>query len=333
MRLSKNNAQSMAKVKYTYDSKTLSYKKIDRSWKVRLKEFTLFAFVSIAFGFVFYLAADLWFESPKERKMKRELDNMVIQYDLMNGKLDQLADVLGDIEKRDDEIYRTIFEAGPIPNEVRTAGFGGANRYKNLEGFNNSELLIDSRKKLDQIAGRAYVQTKSFDDVVEMARDKEKMLAAIPAIQPVANKNLKRMASGYGYRIHPIYKVRKMHWGTDFSAPTGTPIYATGDGKVTKYRRSRAGYGNHIIIDHGYGYQTLYAHMSKLDVRRGQKVKRGDIIGYIGSSGRSTAPHLHYEVIKDGRKINPVNYFFNDLSPEEYEMMLEFSSNSNQSFD
>lgn len=333
MRLSKNNAQSMAKVKYTYDSKTLSYKKIDRSWKVRLKEFTLFAFVSMAFGFVFYLAADLWFESPKERKMKRELDNMVIQYDLMNGKLDQLADVLGDIEKRDDEIYRTIFEAGPIPNEVRTAGFGGANRYKNLEGFNNSELLIDSRKKLDQIAGRAYVQTKSFDDVVEMARDKEKMLAAIPAIQPVANKNLKRMASGYGYRIHPIYKVRKMHWGTDFSAPTGTPIYATGDGKVTKYKRSRAGYGNHIIIDHGYGYQTLYAHMSKVDVRRGQKVKRGDIIGYIGSSGRSTAPHLHYEVIKDGRKINPVNYFFNDLSPEEYEMMLEFSSNSNQSFD
>jgi len=333
LRLSKNNAQSMAKVKYTYDSKTLSYKKIDRSWKVRLKEFSLFAFVSMAFGFVFYLAADLWFESPKERKMKRELDNMVIQYDLMNGKLDQLADVLGDIEKRDDEIYRTIFEAGPIPNEVRTAGFGGANRYKNLEGFNNSELLIDSRKKLDQIAGRAYVQTKSFDDVVEMARDKEKMLAAIPAIQPVANKNLKRMASGYGYRIHPIYKVRKMHWGTDFSAPTGTPIYATGDGKVTKYRRSRAGYGNHIIIDHGYGYQTLYAHMSKVDVRRGQKVKRGDIIGYIGSSGRSTAPHLHYEVIKDGRKINPVNYFFNDLSPEEYEMMLEFSSNSNQSFD
>ena len=323
----------MAKVKYTYDSKTLSYRKIDRGWKVRIKEIALFAFVSMAFGFVFYMAADLWFESPKERRMKRELDNMVIQYDLMNGKLDQLADVLGDIEKRDDEIYRTIFEAGPIPNEVRTAGFGGANRYKNLEGFNNSELLIDTRKKLDQIAGRAYVQTRSFDDVVEMARDKEQMLASIPAIQPVANKNLKRMASGYGYRIHPIYKVRKMHWGMDFTAPTGTPIYATGDGKVSVYKKSRSGYGNHIIIDHGYGYQTLYAHMSKVDVRRGQKVKRGDIIGYVGSSGRSTAPHLHYEVIKDGRKINPVNYYFNDLSPEEYEMMLEFSSHSNQSFD
>jgi murein DD-endopeptidase MepM/ murein hydrolase activator NlpD len=323
----------MAKVKYTYDSKTLSYKKIDRNWKVRLKEAGIFAIVSMAFGLVFYMAADLWFESPKERRMKRELDNMVIQYDLMNGKLDQLANVLSDIEKRDDEIYRTIFDAGPIPNEVRTAGFGGANRYKNLEGFNNSDLLIDTRKKLDQIANRAYVQTKSFDDVVEMARDKEQMLASIPAIQPVANKDLKKMASGYGYRIHPIYKVRKLHTGTDFSAPTGTPIYATGDGKVSTYKRSRAGYGNHIVIDHGYGYQTLYAHMSKVDVKRGQKVKRGDVIGYIGSSGRSTAPHLHYEVIKDGRKINPINYFFNDLSPEEYEMMLELSSHSNQSFD
>jgi murein DD-endopeptidase MepM/ murein hydrolase activator NlpD len=166
-----------------------------------------------------------------------------------------------------------------------------------------------------------------------MARNKEKMLAAIPAIQPVANKNLKKMASGYGYRIHPIYKVRKMHWGTDFSAPTGTPIYATGDGTVTTYKRSRSGYGRHIMIDHGFGYETLYAHMSKIEVRKGQRVKRGDIIGYIGSTGSSTAPHLHYEVIKDGRKINPINYFFNDLSPEEYEEMLIISSHSNQSFD
>jgi len=323
----------MAKVKYTYDSKTLSYKKISRNWKVRLKEISLFALVSSAFGLVFYLLADLWFESPKERRMKQELDNMVIQYDLMNGKLNQLADVLGDIEKRDDEIYRTIFEAGPIPKELRTAGFGGANRYKNLEGFNNSELLIDTRKKLDKIANRAYVQSKSFDDVVEMAREKEQMLASIPAIQPVANKDLKRMASGFGYRIHPIYKVRKMHWGMDFTAPTGTPIYATGDGKVTTQKYSRSGYGNHIIIDHGYGYETLYGHMSKVEVKRGQEVKRGDIIGYVGSTGRSTAPHLHYEVIKDGRKINPVNFYFNDLSPEEYDKVLETSSHSNQSFD
>ena len=323
----------MAKVKYTYDSKNLTYRRIDRTWKQRLQEVTIFSVAAMAFGLVFYLAADLWFESPKERKMKRELDNMVIQYELMDGKLEQLTDVLGDIEKRDDEIYRTIFEAGPIPAEVRTAGFGGANRYKNLEGFDNSELLMDTRKKLDQVAKRAYVQTKSFDDVVEMARNKEEMLAAIPAIQPVANKDLKRMASGYGYRIHPIYKVRKMHWGTDFSAPTGTAIYATGDGKVTTYKRSRSGFGRHIVIDHGFGYQTLYAHMSKVEVNRGQRVKRGDIIGYIGSTGSSTAPHLHYEVIKDGRKVNPVNYFFNDLTPMQYEEMLNISSHSNQSFD
>ena len=323
----------MAKVKYTYDSKNLSYRRIDRTWKQILQEVTIFSVAAMAFGLVFYLAADLWFESPKERKMKRELDNMVIQYELMDGKLEQLTDVLGDIEKRDDEIYRTIFEAGPIPIEVRTAGFGGANRYKNLEGFDNSELLVDTRKKLDQVAKRAYVQTKSFDDVVEMARNKEEMLAAIPAIQPVANKDLKRLASGYGYRIHPIYKVRKMHWGTDFSAPTGTAIYATGDGKITTYKRSRSGFGRHIIIDHGFGYQTLYAHMSKIEARKGQRVKRGDIIGYIGSTGSSTAPHLHYEVIKDGRKVNPVNYFFNDLTPMQYEEMLNISSHSNQSFD
>ena len=323
----------MAKVKYTYDSKTLSYRKIDRDWKVRLKDFSLFAIVSMTFGFIIYLAADLWVDSPKERQMKRELENMVIQYDLMNGKLNNLADVLSDIEKRDDEIYRSIFEAGPIPDEVRTAGFGGANRYKNLEGFNNSELLIDTRKKLDQVAGRAYVQSKSFDDVVEMARDKEKMLASIPAIQPVSNKDLKRLASGFGYRIHPIYKVRKMHWGMDFTAPTGTPIYATGDGVVSTRTKSRGGYGNHVVIDHGYGYETMYAHMSKFNVSRGQRVKRGDIIGYVGSTGRSTGPHLHYEVMKDGEKINPANYFFNDLSPEEYEMVLEYSSHSNQSFD
>jgi murein DD-endopeptidase MepM/ murein hydrolase activator NlpD len=319
----------MAKVKYTYDSKTLSYRKVDRDWKVRLKDFSLFAIVSMAFGFIIYLAADLWVDSPKERQMKRELENMVIQYDLMNGKLNNLADVLSDIEKRDDEIYRSIFEAGPIPDEVRTAGFGG----KNLEGFDNSELLIDTRKKLDQVAGRAYVQSKSFDDVVEMARDKEKMLASIPAIQPVSNKDLKRLASGFGYRIHPIYKVRKMHWGMDFTAPTGTPIYATGDGVVSTRTNSRGGYGNHVVIDHGYGYETMYAHMSKFNVSRGQRVKRGDIIGYVGSTGRSTGPHLHYEVMKDGEKINPANYFFNDLSPEEYEMVLEYSSHSNQSFD
>lgn len=323
----------MAKVKYTYDSKTLSFRKIERNWKTRLKDGVIFSIAAIGLGVVFYLFADAAIDSPREVRLKKELDNMVLQYEIMQGKLDQISTVLGDIERRDDEIYRVVFEAGPIPSEVRQSGFGGANRYQNLEGFKNSDLLVDTRKKLDQVAKRTYVQSTSFDDVIEMAKNKEQMLASIPAIQPVANKNLRRMASGYGYRIHPIYKVRKMHWGMDFTAPTGTDIYATGDGRVIKVKNARSGYGKHIIIDHGYGYQTLYAHMSKTTVRVGQRVKRGDIIGAVGSTGRSTAPHLHYEVMKDGRKINPVNFYYNDLSPEEYEHMLEISSHSNQSFD
>jgi murein DD-endopeptidase MepM/ murein hydrolase activator NlpD len=207
------------------------------------------------------------------------------------------------------------------------------NRYTYLEGYSNSDLVIDTKKRLDKLKKRLYVQSKSFDEVVDLAKNKEKMLAAIPAVQPVPNKNLKRVASGYGYRVHPIYKVRKMHWGMDFSAPTGTEIFATGDGLISKVVNSRRGYGKHVIIDHGYGYKTLYAHMSSIDVKRGQKVKRGDVIGLVGNTGTSNGPHLHYEVIKDGKKINPANYYFNDLTPEEYDLMIELSSSVNQSFD
>lgn len=210
---------------------------------------------------------------------------------------------------------------------------GGVNRYSDLEGYQYSNVVIEANKKLDQLAKRMYVQTKSFDEVVELAQNKEKMLASIPAIQPVPNKNLKRMASGYGYRTHPIYKVRKMHWGMDFSAPTGTEIFATGDGTVAQVILSRGGYGKHVVIDHGFGYETLYAHMTKINVKRGQKVKRGDVIGLVGNTGTSSAPHLHYEVIKDGKKINPAHFYFNDLTPEEYDQMIEMSSHANQSFD
>ena len=226
-----------------------------------------------------------------------------------------------------------IFEADPIPSSIRKAGFGGVNRYKDIRNFSNAELVIEAAKKADKLSKQLYIQSKSFDEVIDLVKNKADMLASIPAIQPIANKDLGRVASGYGYRIHPIYKTRKFHTGMDFTAPQGTPIYATGDGKIAKVRRSRRGYGNHVIVDHGYGYQTLYAHMTKYIVYRGQKVKRGEIIGYVGSTGTSVAPHLHYEVIKNKRKINPVNYYYNDLSPEEYEKMLEISSQNNQSFD
>tara|TARA_B100000795_G_scaffold79079_1_gene56651 strand:- start:165 stop:1010 length:846 start_codon:yes stop_codon:yes gene_type:complete len=274
-----------------------------------------------------------FFDSPKEKRLNREIDALTTQYEIVEDKLNQVELVLDDIQNRDDNIYRVIFEAEPIPKSIRKAGYGGINRYENLKGYSNSELIINTSEKVDQISKQLYIQSKSYDEIIELAKNKADMLAALPAIQPVSNKNLSRMASGYGYRIHPIYKTRKLHAGMDFSAKTGTPIYATGDGKIYKVRKSRRGYGNHVIIDHGYGYKTLYAHMKKYVVRRGQKVKRGEVIGYVGSTGTSVAPHLHYEVHKDGRKINPVNFYYNDLNPEEYEKMLEISSQNNQSFD
>jgi murein DD-endopeptidase MepM/ murein hydrolase activator NlpD len=274
-----------------------------------------------------------FFDSPKEKILNREIIQLSSQYETMQSKLNQVELVLDDIQQRDDNIYRVIFEADPIPKSIRKAGYGGVNRYQDLTGFKNSDLIISTANKIDQITKQLYIQSKSFDEIIELAKNQSDMLAAIPAIQPVANKNLHRMASGYGYRIHPVYKTRKLHTGMDFSAKIGTPIYATGDGKVSKVRRSRRGYGNYVIINHGYGYKTLYAHMSKYIVKRGQKVKRGDIIGYVGNTGMSMAPHLHYEVHKDGRKINPVNFYYNDLTPQQYEKMLEISSQNNQSFD
>lgn len=327
----------MAKVKYFYDPRTLSYRKIERTWRHRLRDMGVFLLTAGMFAFVFYVIADNLIDSPKEKRLKRELDNMALQYEIMSERMDQVSTVLNDMQYRDDNIYRVIFEADPIPSEVRKAGFGGANRYKNLEGFGNSDLIIDNRKKLDVLTKQLYVQSKSFDEVLEMAKNKDKMLQSIPAIQPVANKDLRRMASGYGYRIHPIYKVRKLHTGMDFSAPTGTPIYATGDGVISRDRGNDKvgghGYGRYVVIDHGYGYKTLYGHMSKIEVKPGQKVKRGDVIGYVGNTGASTAPHLHYEVIKNGNKINPINFYYNDLTPQQFEEMLQISSGTNQSFD
>jgi murein DD-endopeptidase MepM/ murein hydrolase activator NlpD len=323
----------MAKVKYYYDTKTLSYKRIELSGLNKLKRLFYFLIGSAFAGLIMVIIFFQFFDSPKEKRLNREIDILTTQYEIVDDKLRQVEIVLDDVQNRDDNIYRIIFEADPIPKSIRKAGYGGVNRYENLKGFNNSDLIINTSEKVNQISKQLYIQSKSFDDIIELAKNKADMLAALPAIQPVSNKNLSRMASGYGPRIHPIYKTRKMHSGMDFSAKSGTPIYATGDGKVSKVRRSRRGYGNHVIINHGYGYKTLYAHMKKYAVKKGQKVKRGEVIGYVGSTGTSVAPHLHYEVHKDGKKINPVNFYFNDLNPEEYEKMLEISSQNNQSFD
>ncbi len=323
----------MSKVKYYYDSETLSYRKIERKKRTTLKFVFGFLLSSALFGFLFVFIASQYVESPKEKALKRELQNTQLQFGLLNKKMDEATAVLASIEDRDNNIYRLYFEANPIPEEQRKAGFGGINRYKNLEGFDNSKLILESNKRIDILQKQIVVQSKSLDEIAKLAEEKEKFLAAIPAIQPVKNEDLTRMASGYGMRSDPFTKARKMHWGMDFTSPRGTPIYATGDGVVKRADSRASGYGRHIRIDHGYGYKSLYGHLYKYNVKKNQKVKRGDVIGFVGSTGRSEAPHLHYEIFKDKRRINPINFYYGSLTSEEFNKLLERATMENQSLD
>jgi murein DD-endopeptidase MepM/ murein hydrolase activator NlpD len=323
----------MAKVKYRYNQHTLSYDKIELTLKDKLFKSSIFVGLGLVIGVFIYALAYTYIDSPKEKQLKRENAQLQAQYVILNKKLEQFSKVLDDVQHRDDNIYRVIFEAEPIANEIRKAGFGGVNRYKELEGYNNSELIIKTAEKLDKLSKQLYIQSKSFDEVFEMAKKKEEMLAALPAIQPVQNKDLTRMASGFGNRMHPILKYVKFHAGMDFTADRGTPIYATGEGKIIQADSKSSGYGRHVRIDHGYGYITLYAHMSKLNVKLGQKVKRGDVIGFVGNSGLSAGPHCHYEVRKNGSPVNPVNFYYNDLTAEEYAKMIELANAPMQSLD
>lgn len=323
----------MSKVKYYYDKESLSYRKIERKKRTTLKYATLFILAAAFFGFIIVFIASQYVESPKERALKRELQNVQLQFELLNKKMEQAETVLANVAERDNNIYRVYFEANPIPDEQRTAGFGGVNRYKNFEGYDNSQLIIESNKRIDVLQKQIVVQSKSLDEITKLAEEKEKLLAAIPAIQPISNSDLTRMASGYGMRSDPFTKIRKMHWGMDFTAPRGTPIYASGDGVVKRADSNSSGYGNHIRIDHGYGYTSLYAHLYKYNVRKNQKVKRGDLIGFVGSTGRSQGPHLHYEIYKDGKRINPINFYYGSLTAEEFNKLLENASLENQSLD
>lgn len=325
----------MTKVKYYYDSETLSYRKIERKKGRRVGFILLYILGMFLGGFLLllvYLSVPA-LETPREKILSRELANMQLQFDLLNRKMTEVEKVLADVAERDDNIYRLYFEAEPIPEEQRIAGFGGVNRYRDFEGFDNSRLIISTNRRMDILTKQIVVQSKSLDEITVLASEKEKLLAAIPAIQPVANENLKQMASGYGWRTDPFTKARKFHYGMDFTAPTGTPIYATGDGKVIRADNRATGYGNHIVIDHGFGYETLYAHLHKYNIRAGQEVKRGDIIGFVGSTGRSQAPHLHYEVFKDGERINPINFYYGNLTAEEFDILLKKSQQENQSLD
>ncbi|MFD1162927.1 M23 family metallopeptidase [Hwangdonia seohaensis] len=323
----------MSKVKFYYDPESLSYRKIERKKRKTFAYISLFLLAAFLFSFIIIFIGNLYIESPKEKALKRELQNAQLQFELLNKKMDEAEAVLANVADRDNNIYRIYFEANPIPEEQRKAGFGGINRYKNLEGFDNSELIIETNKRLDILQKQIVVQSKSLDEITVLAAEKEKLLTAIPAIQPVSNEDLTRMASGYGMRSDPFTKVRKMHWGMDFTAPRGTPVYATGDGIVKRADAGSSGYGKHIRIDHGFGYMSLYAHLYKYNVKRNQKVKRGDLIGFVGSTGRSEAPHLHYEIWKDGTRINPINFYYGSLTAEEFSKLLEHASLENQSLD
>jgi len=323
----------MARIKYYYDTETCKYERVKiSSWDMFLN---LLGFLTVALIFAvgLIMVYNHYFDSPKEAQLKKENQEMRLYYELMNKEVDEMKEMLAVLQDKDDNVYRTIMEAEPIPSSIRSSGVGGTDRYKDLldQDIEQAEMIISALQKIEKIKKQMYIQTKSYDEILDLANKKSQMLAALPAIQPVSNKELKRLASGFGFRTDPIYKVRRMHEGIDFSADRGTPIYSTGDGVIVKVKTNIGGYGKEVEVNHGFGYVTRYAHMQDFNVKVGQKVKRGDCIGYVGSTGKSTAPHLHYEVIKNGKQVNPVYYFFQDISAEEYEKLLELASIENQS--
>ena len=323
----------MQKDRYYYNPNTLKYEKYKLSIGQRILRITGFFTSAFFFGFIAMVFGYKLFDNPDVKTEKQQLRKMQEKYDILNKRITVLSKVLGDIGERDDNIYRVIFEADPLPDSLRFAGINKSRIYAELKDLPESEIISNTLQRIETLEKRTYVQSKSYDELSLMIKNKEAMLATIPAIQPVSNKDLKRIASGFGMRIDPVYKTPRMHAGLDFTAETGTPVYATGDGIVEIASAQGDGYGNKVVIKHGFGYETLYGHNSRILVRTGQRVKRGQTIALVGSTGKSTGPHCHYEVWKNGVKIDPVNYFFNDISPQQYDQLLKIAEQSNQSFD
>jgi len=323
--------------KFIYNTQTLRYEKVEVSLQSKIfKWFGLLCALLVFSSVITFFALNI-FSSPKEKLLQRELESVKEQYDVVNEQMDLQAEVLSNLQERDANVHRMIFGMEPIDKGIWEGGVGGSERYKSLKSYNNSgEMMVQTISRMDKLSRQMVMQSKSLDSILVMIEEKDKMLASLPSIKPVRADKLKKsmsQLSGYGMRVHPMYKVRKMHKGIDFSARTGTPIYASGDGVVKRVQSSRSGFGNNIILNHGYGYESLYAHMSKMLVKSGQKVKKGQKIGLVGSTGRSTGPHLHYEVHYKGQPINPIDYCQDGLKPQEYAQFVEQASNSNISFD
>ena len=323
----------MKKIKYFFNTHTLRFEKIEVPFKVRLLQTIGFIVASLAVGVLFVAILFQYIDSPKERLLRQQNIAYKESYAVLQERMKQLELQMVELEQRDNEVYRSIFEATPIPDSARVKEMLAKNEIRLIQSLSNTELIENMRNQLNNLSLRMSFQSKSFVEITTMVKNKEKLLRAIPAIQPISNKNLKRVASGFGYRIDPLYKDFRLHAGLDFSAPTGTPIYATSDGVVQSAGFSTDGYGNKVVINHGYGFQTLYAHMVRVKAKAGQTVKRGEVIGYVGSTGKSTGSHLHYEVIKRGAKVDPVYYFFNDLTPAQFDRLLKEAAANKQSLD
>jgi murein DD-endopeptidase MepM/ murein hydrolase activator NlpD len=323
----------MARIKYYYDTETCKYERIKTSTGDIILNALGIISLTLAMAVGLLILYNNYFESPRELLLKNEVTELEYLYENLQQQVEKLDKELANMEYRDDNIYRAVLGAEPLDKNVREAGVGGVDRYEDIKKKNivHENFLLKLHERVDKLKRKVYIESKSQDEVIAIAENKEKLFAAIPAIQPVANKELIALASGFGMRIHPVYKVRKMHTGVDFAATIGTPIYATADGVIDKAEVNFSGYGKVLEIDHGFGYRTRFAHMHGFNVRFGQKVKRGDLIGYVGDTGLSTAPHLHYEVFVNGIHVNPIHYFFNDLNPKEYERIIELASVENQS--
>jgi murein DD-endopeptidase MepM/ murein hydrolase activator NlpD len=323
----------MKKVKYYYNTHTLRYEKLDTPLRVRLLQAIGFIAASIVTGMIIFAVTFRYIDSPKEKYLRQQNDELKENYSVFIERVKQLELQMDEIENRDNNVYRSIFESKPIPDSVRIKDMEQKNEVKLVQSMGESELVKGIGNQLNKLSLRTAYQVKSFDEIANMIKNKEKFLAGLPSIQPVSNKNLNRIGAGFGYRIDPIYKDRRNHMGMDFTAPQGTPIYATGDGKVVDAGFNTSGFGNRVVINHGYGYQTLYGHMYRIKATVGQIVKRGEVIGYVGTTGKSTGPHCHYEVHRNGIPVDPIYYFYNDLTPAQFDRILKLAAASNQSFD
>jgi murein DD-endopeptidase MepM/ murein hydrolase activator NlpD len=323
----------MKKIKYYYNTNTLRYEKLETPLRVKLLRIFGFLAAALVTATLISFFAFRFVGSPSEKLLRNENERLKDNYSELSDEVKAMQQQMSELEKRDNGVYRAIFEANPIPDSARAKELEKNLELAKIEGMSNYELSHSIIISMNNLSARISAQTASYNELGGLLKNKEIILACTPAIQPVSNKDLKRIASGFGYRIDPIYKTTKMHPGIDFTAPQGTPIYATADGVVKMAGFSDGGYGNHVVINHGYGYETLYGHMFKVKARAGEKVKRGEVIGYVGSTGKSTGPHCHYEVHKNGQKIDPIYFFYNDLSPDQYDLLLKKATSSNQSFD